>query len=270
MCNIGECTNFSHLRHETDQITKLEGKVLEIKGTVTEIQRFSLKDGPGIRTTVFLKGCNMACRWCHNPETLSRAPQLMRYPGHCIACGMCIKVCENDAMTIMDGELLFSREKCTDCGKCSNECFSGTLKLAGMEITVDDVMKEVLQDIDYYKNSGGGLTISGGEVICQPEFTKALLEAAKNEGISTAIETNMHAEWSVYENLLPLLDLVMLDIKLSCDEAHLQWTGVGNKLLLENTRKLAETGTPLVIRTPVIPGVNDTEEEIGRIAEIVK
>ena len=238
---------------------------MAVKGIVTEIQRFSLKDGPGIRTTVFLKGCNMACQWCHNPETISPRPQLLRYPHLCIGCGACAAVCNTGAIG-PDG---FVREKCMECGMCTNECFSGALEMAGIEMDVDAVMREVLQDADYYRNSGGGLTISGGEVICQPEFACALLESAKAAGISAAIETNMHADWAVYEKLIPLLDLVMPDIKIISGNAHTKWTGVCNRPVLENIRRLSDAGIPVIIRTPVIPGVNDDPGEIELIAGFI-
>ncbi|MDR3122012.1 MAG: glycyl-radical enzyme activating protein [Clostridiales bacterium] len=240
-----------------------------MKGIITEIMRFSLKDGPGIRTTVFLKGCNMACKWCHNPETLALAPQLMRYPDRCIGCGACLAVCEHGAFSENDGVAAYDPINCVSCGACADSCFSGALVMSGLEMSIEDVMAEVLQDADYYRNSGGGLTISGGEAASQPEFTTALLRAAKAAGIPTAIETNMLAEWPVYESMLPHLDLVMLDIKLSCDAAHKKWTGVGNKAILENVRRISET-KPTIVRTPVIPGVNDTEDEIRNIAGIVR
>ena len=268
-------------------------------GIITEIMRFSLKDGPGIRTTVFLKGCNMACKWCHNPETLSMRPQLMRYPKRCIGCGECAGACPNGALvfTAEGGGLSgtgagaadaagtgdadaagagaaanpieFHRDKCVSCGACADKCFSGALALSGITMSVEEVMAEVIQDIDYYNNSGGGLTIGGGEAACQPEFTVELLKAAKEAGVSTAIETNMYADWQVYERMLPYLDLVMLDIKHSDDAEHRKWTGAGNAEVITNTKRITEC-KPSIVRTPVIPGVNDTPDEIARIAEIVK
>jgi len=250
-------------------------------GIITEIMRFSLKDGPGIRTTVFLKGCNMACKWCHNPETLSMRPQLMRYPKRCIGCGECAGACPNGALVFTaDGGGLsgtgaaanpieFHRDKCVSCGACADKCFSGALALSGITMSLDDVMAEVIQDIDYYNNSGGGLTIGGGEAACQPEFTVELLKTAKEAGVSTAIETNMYADWQVYERMLPYLDLVMLDIKHSDDAEHRKWTGAGNAEVIANTKRITKC-KPSIVRTPVIPGVNDTPDEIARIAEIVK
>lgn len=210
-----------------------------MKGIVTEIERFSLRDGPGIRTTVFLKGCNMRCKWCHNPETLQVAPQLLHYP-----------------------------EKCLGCGACADQCFSGALVLSGKEMDTEEVMAEILQDLPYYRNSGGGVTLSGGEVTCQPDFALELLRACRRQGIPTALETNLLAPWAVYEKLLPELDLLMFDVKVYDEEKHKKWTGVSNRAILENARKAAES-LPYLVRTPVIPGVNDTAEEIGAIAGFV-
>lgn len=241
-----------------------------MKGIITDIQRFSLKDGPGIRTTVFFKGCNMACKWCHNPETLSIAPQLLCYPQKCIKCGSCVMMCPTGSRFLDEkGMLVYNRGKCIHCGTCANNCFSGALILSGRWMDVDEVMAEVIQDADYYRNSGGGVTLSGGEVTMQYEFAGELLAALKAKGISTAVETNMLANWSRYEELIPCLDMVMMDIKLFSEEKHRKWTGVGNQNILENIRKMSDTGIPIIVRTPVIPGVNDDEGEIGRIADFI-
>jgi pyruvate formate lyase activating enzyme len=215
----------------------------------------------------------MACKWCHNPETLSLAPQLMTYPERCIFCFNCAHACKHGA-TVTEGfgaaaRLAFYKEKCVDCGACADVCYTGARVMSGKEMSVDEVMAEVLQDTNYYRNSEGGITVSGGEATVQPEFTLAILEACKKAGIPTAIETNMYADWSVFERLIPALDLVMLDIKLFDDEAHRKWVGVGNGRVLENVKKITAR-LPTIIRTPVIPGVNDSAEEIGKIASFVK
>lgn len=192
------------------------------RGVVSEIQRFSVHDGPGIRTLVFLKGCPLRCKWCCNPENLTRVPQYMTV--------------------------------------------QGKKKLIGKEMTVEEVMQEIRKDMIYYRHSKGGLTISGGEVLMQPEFAGALLKACKSEGISTAIETTAYAEYSVIEKLLPWLDVALCDIKHVDEQKHIAYTGRSNKIILENIRKIAMSDTELVIRVPVIPGFNNTEKEITMIS----
>jgi pyruvate formate lyase activating enzyme len=176
--------------------------------------------------------------------------------------------------TVIEGygpgsKLAFYKDKCVNCGACADVCYTGARVMSGKEMSVDEVMTEVLQDINYYQNSGGGVTISGGEVSVQHEFALAILAACKKAGIHTAIETNMHADWRVFERLIPELDLVMLDAKLFDNESHRKWTGVSNSLILENIKKISQC-LPIIVRTPVIPGVNDTEEEIAKIASFVK
>lgn len=232
-------------------------------GILTTIQRFSLHDGPGIRSTVFFKGCNMRCKWCHNPETLSMSPEVLYYKVKCVGCGACAAVCEGH--TVVDGKMVYDREKCAEL-KCADVCFSGALEVCGKEYSVEDVLFEVMQDADYYTQSGGGVTLSGGEVLLQPGFAGELLAALKSKGVSTAIETNMNVDWESIEKLLPDVDLIMCDLKTWNSDLHKEWTGVDNKRIKENIAKLAQTGKPVIVRTPIIPGVNDNAEEIGAIA----
>ena len=239
-------------------------------GTIFNIQRFSIHDGPGIRTTVFLKGCSLRCFWCHNPEGIRRQLELQVYPELCIGCGACVEVCPVHAHSIVVGQKRFQRSLCTIHGACVENCFTNALVMVGERMTVEQVMEEILRDSAFYRNSGGGVTLSGGEPLMQLEFSRAILEACRQAGIHTAIETSGHAPWDDFASLLPLLDLVMMDLKHLDAQKHRQTTGVNNKLILANARRLAETDMPIIFRLPVIPTVNDTPEEVEAIARFVR
>jgi pyruvate formate lyase activating enzyme len=235
-------------------------------GIVSDIQRFSLHDGPGIRTTVFLKGCNLRCFWCHNPETLRHRPELQTFPEKCIGCSACLTACRNGAHALEDGKKVFRRALCVGCGACARSCYAEGLVLIGREMTVEEAFAEVMQDRDFYQDSGGGVTVSGGEPLFQRDFTRALLERCKAEGLHTAIETNLAWPWETVAAVLPVTDLVMLDIKTLDAAKHAEGTGVSNRRILDNARRLARTDKPLIARTPVIPGFNDAPEDIRAIA----
>lgn len=250
-----------------DDDNKLTGA---IKGIVTEIQRFSLQDGPGIRTTVFLKGCNMHCSWCHNPETLKHMPEIMFYPIRCIGCGKCVEVCPQGAHSIANGVHTIDRDVCVGCGKCAEACYAEALQKCGTRMSAKQIMDEVVQDKPYYDNSNGGMTISGGECLCQSAFVEQLIDAAHERGIHAAIETNLSFDFARIEDVLRKCDLVMFDIKLMDDEMHKKYTGVSNAKVLENAKRLDELGIPFIVRTPLIPGVTDTDENVAAIADYIK
>jgi pyruvate formate lyase activating enzyme len=241
-----------------------------MQGVVTDIQRFSLHDGPGIRTTVFLKGCDLRCAWCHNPETLRPGPEIRFLPDRCLGCGACAAACPNGAQGSEGRRRIFRRDRCVACGRCARACYAGALAAVGRELDAAAVLDEVLEDAAFYRNSGGGLTLSGGEPLVQPEFAGELLRRAKAAGLHTAIETNLAAPWERVEPLLPFVDLVMADLKLMDAAAHRAWTGSPNDQILENARRLARESRPLVVRTPVVPGVNDAPEAIGAIADFAR
>lgn len=232
-------------------------------GMVTDIQRFSLNDGPGIRTTVFFKGCNAACAWCHNPETLCMTPEVLVNGDKCIGCGACVGFDEKKARQGLPP----ARETLTP--EAAAACYSGALVVAGREVTVAEVLAEIDQDATYYETSGGGVTLSGGEVMLQPAFALALLKACRERGYQTAIETNLMYDYAMLEPLLPYLDLVMADVKIMDEQRHEEEVGVSNARVLDNVRQLAKAGVPYILRTPVIPGVNDNAREIGAIAALV-
>ncbi len=237
---------------------------------ITDVQRFSLHDGPGIRTTVFLKGCNLRCRWCHNPESLRCEPELQLLPDRCIGCGACLRACPRGAHRAAGDRRQFDRELCAACGSCASVCYARALVLVGGTLTPEDVLAEVEADREFYDSSGGGVTLSGGEPLLQLELAVGLLEACRARGVRTAIETNLTWPWERVSAVLPLTDLVIADVKMMDPAAHRWWTGAGNEQVLANAEQLSAEGVPLIVRTPVVAGVNATPEEIGRIAEFAR
>ena len=242
---------------------------MTISGIVTNIQRFSIHDGPGIRTTVFLKGCNLRCFWCHNPETLSPQPELQLFLERCIACGECFKRCEHGGHVLVDDAHQFRRELCVGCGRCAETCYAEALVLVGEVKTADAVVEEVLRDRPFYETSNGGVTLSGGEPLLQLEFSRVILERCRAEGLHTAIETALNYPWERVAGLLTVTDLVMFDLKHMDSVKHRACVGVPNERILANAQRLGQEPQPLIARTPVVPGVNDTPEEIAAIAAFV-
>jgi len=245
------------------------------KGLVFNIQKFSLHDGPGIRTIVFLKGCPLACMWCSNPEGQSASPELMLSCDRCIdseECDRCIAVCLDHVISQDDdGQVTIDRSSCDGCGDCAYVCPSRALEVSGEWVGVDDVVRIVEEDEAFYARSGGGLTVSGGEPLAQGAFVRALLEVARSRGIDTAVETSGLCNWKTMRGVAPLTDRIFFDIKCLDDEKHEQVTGVSNRKILDNFRKLRSElpEVEVVVRTPVIPGVNDSEADIRAIAEFV-
>lgn len=239
-------------------------------GAVFNIQRFSIHDGPGIRTTVFLKGCALNCFWCHNPEGRRTTLELQFFPDRCTACGACVEACPNAAHEFIDDVHIFHRELCESTGACVDTCYPQALQMNGEILTVEQVMEEVLRDKAFYDTSGGGVTLSGGEPSLNNDFAFAILEQCKHHQLPTAIETCGECPWEFLERLLPVTDLLMMDIKhLEADE-HRTATGKSNERVLDNARRLALTDKPLVFRTPVVPTVNDSHAAIERIASFVR
>ena len=245
-------------------------KGASLRGTIFDIQRGSFHDGPGLRTTVFLKGCALNCLWCHNPESRSRKPQLSFRIDRCTGCQNCVSVCPNGCHDFSEGNHIIRFQDCASCGKCVEICPSDALRLFGRETDTEEVMKEVVRDKIYYKTSDGGMTLSGGEPTAQIEFTLSLLMRAKSEGIHTCIETCGISRQEHYARLLPWVDLFLFDYKATGEDQHKKLTGVSNRLILANLSYLHAAGATIILRCPMIPGINDTEEHLGAIAEMGK
>ena len=237
-----------------------------MEGTIFNIQKFCVNDGPGIRTTVFLKGCPLNCLWCHNPESKATYPEILFDPRKCILCGACLEACQNCCHLFEESTHTYARENCRRCGACSRACVTEALETAGRTVTAEEVLAEDMKDEIFYKNSGGGMTLSGGEPMAQPGFTQALLAAAKEKGLHTCMETCGYTAWSNYEKLLGLVDIFLFDYKLTDPILHKQYTGVSNTRILENLEKLDAAGANMILRCPIIPTINDTAEHFAGIA----
>ncbi len=234
-----------------------------ITGTIFDVKKFSIHDGPGIRTTIFFKGCPLTCLWCHNPESQASEPELMFLESRCIGCGMCREVCDQGAIS---EDLTVNAESCTLCGECVEACYAEARQMVGQEMTVAQVMAEVERDVPFYDESGGGVTFSGGEPLAQPDFLLALLRACREREIHTALDTCGFAPWQVLDRVRRHTDLFLYDLKLMAAAAHQKFTGVSNELILRNLQMLSERGHDIILRLPIVPGVND-DEQIRRTGE---
>lgn len=238
------------------------------QGMVSDIQKFSMHDGPGIRSTVFFKGCYLRCTWCHNPETHQFHPEVLFYPQRCNRCGRCTTAC---ALALQrmdeDGMRTFERAGCIHCGCCAQACSAGALELVGRRMTVDQVMEQLRPDLPFYRNSGGGVSFSGGDCMAQIDFLSALLRACKRHGIHTAVDTSGDFDWCAFERILADTDLFLYDIKASDNALHRLLTGAGNERIWQNLDRLDAMRAPIVLRVPLIPGATDVESNLHNIAE---
>jgi pyruvate formate lyase activating enzyme len=238
-------------------------------GMIFDIKKYAINDGPGIRTTVFFQGCPLACQWCHNPESQANKPVLMYRANRCVLCGACATVCPQNAITL-NGFAITDRSLCNTCGVCTETCYNGARELSGYQVSVDQVMSEVLRDTPFYEGSGGGVTFSGGEPLLQPRFLLELLRACREHELHTVVDTSGFAAWEVLNSLREFVDLFLFDLKLMNDERHIQYTGVSNRLILSNLRQLAAAGSAIIIRIPLIPGINDDEENLRASGELIR
>ncbi len=241
-----------------------------IQGIVFDIRKYSIHDGPGIRTAVFLKGCPLSCWWCHNPEGQSTKIEIIKRENRCIHCGECLSICKHNAITQIGDQILLDRAKCTLCGECVEECYAEALELIGKRMSVEEVIQEIKADLPFYEQSNGGVTFSGGEPFLQPQFLHGLLIGCHQLGIHTAVDTCGYASWSTIDSLRQDIDLFLYDIKVLDDTLHRKYTGVSNKLILDNLRRLSKLGAQIIIRFPLIPGINDNEEHVRQLANLVK
>lgn len=243
---------------------------MKIEGKILRIERGAIHDGPGIRTVVFLKGCPLKCLWCSTPESQSAGLELALFKDRCIQCKQCLPVCPEGAIGFTDKEIIQTdRSRCKACGTCVQVCPAGARKLWGQVITVSDLMAEICRDIIFYENSGGGVTLSGGEPLMQLEFVRALLADCRKFNIHTAMETSAYASWEDLSVVMDCLDLIYVDVKHMLDGEHKRLTGKGNRGILNNIQRMSEEGgkAELIIRVPVIPGYNDADENISLTAE---
>ncbi len=238
-------------------------------GMTFNIQRFSTEDGPGIRTTVFLKGCPLRCAWCHNPEGLSPRPELMWYDVRCIGARDCLSACPEDALELTPQGMHIDRERCTACGACAEACPAAALEVIGREWTPEEVFAEVQKDSVFYETSGGGVTLSGGEPMRQADFVLALARLCHEASVHVALDTCGAAPWERYAQVLPMVDLVLYDLKIFDGERHRASTGADNDLILENARRIAAAGKPMWIRTPVIPGYTADATNIAALGDFI-
>lgn len=251
------------------------------QGVIFNIQRFSVHDGPGIRTTVFFKGCPLDCWWCHNPEGKSSGRDLMFWRTRCVGCGKCVSICPAQALGFVDGEdrplcsddralpgevrrryPMLDRSLCLLCGQCVAACPARARELAGMSVTSEDVMRQILRDRPFYDQSDGGVTFSGGEPVAQPDFLLELLARCADEGIHTAVDTSGYAPWETMERVAQRAGMFLYDLKIMDDERHVLYTGVSNSVILDNLRRLAALGARVIARIPLIPGINDDDQNI--------
>jgi pyruvate formate lyase activating enzyme len=239
-------------------------------GMIFDVQKYAIHDGPGIRTTVFFKGCPLRCWWCQNPEGQDLKPELIYRKSRCIDCGECVKNCPQEAISLGAEHVSVNRENCVLCDDCSRICPSDALSIAGKQVSVKEILEEIEKDLTFFSESGGGVTFSGGEPLLQHDFLNTLLIECKERDIHTIVQTCGFASYEIIDRVRDKVDLFLYDIKIMDDRKHVKYTGASNVRILENLKKLAENGSSIVVSFPIIPGISDDEKNVTRIAQFIQ
>jgi pyruvate formate lyase activating enzyme len=240
-----------------------------VQGLIFDVDTFAVHDGPGIRMAVYLKGCPLQCKWCHSPESILPRPEVIFLGDRCVLCGRCTTACRSNGHSLDDGRHTFQREHCSVCGRCVEACPSGALALKGRLVTADEIISRAVRMKPFFLHSGGGVTLTGGEVTMQPDFALAVLEGCRAHGIHAAVETCGACSWDTLKRIVSATDLVLYDLKLIDDAAHRQWTGAPNQRILDNARRLAGASAEVVFRVPLIPGLTDTDAAVSSILDFL-